>query len=61
MNIWLFVVVQAVTSVIITFALIVGILVMDMATGMNFVWCFVIGTILSLPVAWIIYKRIIKG
>ena len=61
MNIWLFVVIQAVTSVIITFALIVVILVMDVATGMNFVWCFVTGTILSLPCAWIVYKRMTSG
>jgi uncharacterized membrane protein len=60
MNPWLFVVVQAVTSVIITFALIVVMLVMGMATGMNFIWCFVIGTVLSLPPAWFITKRMTK-
>ncbi len=61
MNIWLFVIVQAVASVILTFVLIIGMLVLDMATGMNFVWCFVIGTVLSLPVAWVIYNRIRKS
>jgi len=60
MNLWLFIVIQAVTSVIITFALIVVILVMDMATGMHFVWCFAIGTVLSLLPAWLIYTRLTK-
>lgn len=61
MNIWLFVIIQAVVSVIITFALIVVMLTLDMASGLNFVWCFVIGTVLSFPPAWIIFKRLMKG
>ncbi len=61
MNLWLFVVVQAVTSVIITFALIVVMLMLEMGTGMNFVWCFVIGTVLSLPIAWVVYSRMTRG
>ncbi len=58
MNIWLFVVIQAITSVMITFALFIVILTNDMATGMNFLWAFLIGQALSFPAAWLIYKRI---
>ncbi|MGB0960246.1 MAG: hypothetical protein ACPGVK_08350 [Halocynthiibacter sp.] len=62
MNIWLFAIIQAVTSAIITFALIIGILVMDYASsGMAFVWCFVIGMVASLPVAWVIYKNMTRN
>ena len=57
MNIWMFVVIQAIISVMITFALFVVILTQDMATGMNFVWAFVAGQVLSVPAAWLVYKR----
>ena len=57
MNIWLFVVIQAIISVMITFALFIVILTQDMATGMNFVWSFVIGQVLSFPAAWLVNKR----
>lgn len=60
MNIWLFAIVQVITSVMITFTLIIAILAMDVATGMNFIWSFVAGTVLSLPIAWIVYKRLIN-
>ncbi len=57
MNIWLFVVIQAIISVMITFALFIFILTNAMATGMNFVWSFLIGQVLSVPAAWLVYKR----
>ena len=61
MNIWLFAAIHAVTSVIMTFALIVGMLTLYTTTGMNFVWCFVIGLGAAVPIAWIITKRMVKG
>lgn len=57
MNIWMFVVIQAIVSVMITFALFIVILTQDMATGMNFLYAFLIGQVLSIPAAWFIYKR----
>lgn len=60
MNIWLFVVIQAIASVMITFALFIVILTMEIATGMNFFWAFLAGQVLSLPIAWLVYKRIKK-
>lgn len=57
MNTWLFVVIQAIISVMITFALFIVILTQDMATGMNFFYAFLIGQVLSVPAAWLVYKR----
>ncbi|WP_136439453.1 hypothetical protein [Pacificoceanicola onchidii] len=57
MNIWIFVIIQAVISVMITFALFVVILTQDMATGMNFLYAFLIGQVLSIPAAFLVYKR----
>jgi len=61
MNIWLFVVIQSITSVIVTFVLIVGLLVTDSASsGWSFLWCFFIGLLVSLPIAWKIGKGLTK-
>ncbi len=57
MNIWLFAILQAVTSVILTFVFIVIFLTLDRASGMNFVWSFIAGSVLSLPIAWLVYRR----
>ncbi|MEL6465288.1 MAG: hypothetical protein AAFQ58_09995 [Pseudomonadota bacterium] len=57
MNIWMFVIIQAIVSGMITFALFIVILTQDMATGMNFLYAFLIGQVLSIPAAWLIYKR----
>lgn len=58
MNIWMFAVIQAIISVILTFILIIGILVTDNATsGWMFLWCFLIGMVASIPLAWLVYKR----
>jgi hypothetical protein len=61
MNMWLFVVIQAVCSAILGFVGMVGVLTMGVVTGKAIIWCFVIGFILSFPVAWFIYKRVIDS
>ena len=60
-NIWLFVVIQAVCSAFLGFAGIVGVLNLGVITGTAIIWCFLIGFVLSFPIAWLIYKRMTES
>lgn len=57
MNIWLFVLIQALTSAVLGFIGMVVILSMGMFSGKAIIACFVVGFALSFPVAWFVSKR----
>ncbi len=61
MNLWLFVAIQAVCSVVIGFTGIVIVLSLGWISASAIIWCFVISGIMSLPPAWLITKRLTQG